>query len=401
MKIFYRRDIILALTLFFSLTAPIGAAEVDKDWLVAKYKALDLAINKGEGFSQTTNERGNLAWAQSYLLEAYLDMYQGTGDKTWIDTFLRQTQRIIKATDKDRGLKDYLGRTLSGWGNLSYSKPYGWKPGDKADLGLNNKPRVLFWSHNAMIVYPLVKFALMVKRDPKLSVYSSQIEPLTEAAKKTISLFNDQWRYDRSTGEGYFVFEKNMPIYGNIEDCENCRSSLNSDLAVGRVMAGLCLLQIQGDYCQKARALAKKFKHNLILSDNRYTWHYRYQEDRHLSDIIEDLSHGAIDVAFAYECYQAGIEFTREDMQKFANTLLSTQRNRAFAKFVDGSGDDPEFNFSDAAGRWLDLSTIDCRIYPPVFSYLTQRVSDRKTYHPQVLLGIAKLVKYYDTCRGQ
>lgn len=395
--------ILLLISFLGSGVFPAGSttAGFDKNWLINKFKAFDQGIYQGEGYSQVTNENGALAWAQSYLLEAYLDMYLGTGDPVWIEKFLRQSKRVINATDQARGLQDYLGRSLFGWSSQRYSKPHGWKAGDKPDLTVDNKPRVVLWVHSGMIAFPMAKFALMVQNDPKLAGFADQVAPLLSAAQKAVGVFNHQWRNDPSRSEGYYVYEKNMPVYGIVENQANLRSAINADLAVGKVLAALCLLKREGDYCQKTKALAKKFSNNLILSGNRYIWHYRYKEDRHLTKVMEDLSHGAIDIEFAYACYQAGIQFTRADMQRFANTLLACQKGARFSRFVDGQGDDPQFIYSDNVGRWLDLCTVEPRLYWTVFGYFTQRLGDLQRPHPRVLLGLAKLVRYYDSSQPQ
>ena len=64
---------------------------------------------------------------------------------------------------------------------------------------------------------------------------------------------------------------------------------------------------------------------------------------------IEDFSHGSIEIGFAYRCYRDGVVFTRQDMERLANTFThnivrrTEDGNLTFADRVDGG---------DAVGRY-------------------------------------------------
>lgn len=396
--------VVFLIIILICVAQAIYAEEYDKSWLINKFNELDLAINNGEGYSTATNESGTLAWAQSYLLEAYLDMYKGTRDKRYIDKFLIQAKRVINSTDKARNITDYKGRSLYGWSSQRYSRPFGWKKGDKIDLGVENKPRVVLWVHTGMIVYPFEKFGLLVKSDQGLKKYKQDADTLVKFAKESVAVFKDRWRYDKKTKEGYFSVEEDEPVNWNYDECKgNCREAINGDLAIGRVFIGLCQLTANIEYCEKAKALAIKFKNNLIEDGERYIWHYRYKEDQRFNKRIEDISHGAIDVDFAVQAYMAGIVFTKEDLKKFAKTLIKVKKkDDKFFMFVDGTDDEKnKTDYSDVSGRWLELSMVDCGVYEVVYNYMKNRIKNSKKEHPQVLLGIAKLIKYYDGCYGK
>ncbi len=46
----------------------------------------------------------------------------------------------------------------------------------------------------------------------------------------------------------------------------------------------------------------------------------------------------------------------------------------------------------------LELASIDCGVHESVRSYMASRVRGDRKEHPQILLGIAKLLKYADRC---
>lgn len=49
----------------------------------------------------------------------------------------------------------------------------------------------------------------------------------------------------------------------------------------------------------------------------------------------------------------------------------------------------------DATGRWLELTGVDCQVYRSVFPYLMAKAGAQRS---QVLLGVAKLARYAETC---
>jgi Glutamine amidotransferase domain len=164
-------------------------------------------------------------------------------------------------------------------------------------------------------------------------------------------------------------------------------------LAMGRVYVGLCKLGKGQKYCERAKALSTMFKNRLMLKDDRYVWNI-------FGTTLEDISHGAIDIAFACDAFDAGTEFTRNDMLLFSRTLIRAFNGSQFAKFIDGSGDDDSvYSYSLASARWLDLSAFGCEPYKTVcFFFEKYLTTPRTTVSPQVLLGISKLIKYWEKC---
>lgn len=379
----------------------VFSSDFDKAWMISKFVQLDNAINAGEGYSKSTNEGGALSWAESYLLEAYLDMYSATGDRKWLDKFISHAESVMKSTDKARNLADYMGRRLAGWSSQRYSRPFGWKKGDPVDLTTQNKPRVVLCLNTGMIVYPLTKFARLVKDNVGLKAYAAKAAEFTRFAEEAAAVFDSDWRYDQVTGEGWFVVDKDMPVNWNYDSCAgSCRDAINGDLAIGRVYLNLYKLTGKEVYYRKAKALSVKFKNNLKLINGMYVWKYRYKEDEVYNSNYEDISHGAIDVSFAYEAYKNGIVFTNNDLKAFAATIVANYKmdEKLFAKYVDGTGRDEDHTYSDASGRWLDLSDVSCQNYKVVKDYMKVRLRDSTKEHPQLLLGLAKLVKYNELC---
>jgi hypothetical protein len=80
----------------------------------ATFDALNLSWKDGAGNSRSSG--GPLVWGGSYFLQAYLLMYEATGDRRYLDTFVEQADRILANRDSERGRRDFRGRSLPAWG---------------------------------------------------------------------------------------------------------------------------------------------------------------------------------------------------------------------------------------------------------------------------------------------
>jgi hypothetical protein len=360
---------------------------MSKTVFVEHFTSYDRAINDGEGYSKFDNSEGKLAWAQSYLMESYLIMFEATYDKKWLDKFVEHAHRIANNTDRNRGIKDYKGRSSVGWSSLIYSPQYGWKKGDKIDPSTANKPWIMFWGHSGMIAYPLVKFGLLVRDQPALSEYSDHAASLLRVAEEAAAVFDRNWRFEASSGESYFLADQDEPARGGL------KQPLDRDLSMGRVYLGLCKLNKGQLYCERAAALAKMFRQKLVRKDDHYVWSASHSS-------LDDMSHGAINVAFAYDAFQDSIVFTHDDMLRFCRTLANAYDGHQFSKFVDGSGeDDSVLTYSTSSARWLDLSAIDCAPYKVVCSFYQQYLEKKPAkLAPSALLGLSKLIKLWNQC---
>ncbi len=134
--------------LFTSCQRAVDANELFRSlnvnsWLQA-YEAIDLQINGGQGYATHLDTIGYLSWRQSRILDSYLNVYEATKDAKWIEKFIHQADLVLSHRD-DRS----WGRDTPTWSNLKYLNT-GWR-----------RPEPLL-VNNAMIVYPLARFAALV-----------------------------------------------------------------------------------------------------------------------------------------------------------------------------------------------------------------------------------------------
>ena len=344
---------------------------------IAKFDSMDQTLQEGEGYSNYTNESGALAWGESYILEAYLDMYEGTKEQKFLAKFVRQTERILENTDQKRGLHDYKGRSVVGWGADRYSR---------------NGERIIWLAHTSMITYPMARFAWLVNKY-KLKKYKKTAEHYVGVAKVAMAFFDKNWFYDETADKSYYLFEEDEPQNDNSPK-PPMPVPFNQQLAAGRTILMLYLVTGDKSYLIKSRSLAKHFKSNLQTGrDGSYSWNYWYGKGYDKYKAVEDVSHGAIDVDFAILAYRSGIVFEKQDMYSFLQTFnnkISQKGN--FADKVDGTGAN---TYKDSIGRWLELAGFDCRPWNDYAELLSKGGAVNQVL---AMLGIAKVVKYYAEC---
>ncbi|NED96792.1 hypothetical protein G1H11_15895 [Phytoactinopolyspora alkaliphila] len=80
------------------------------DWAEAYF------TEHGEAQPDVPNEnRGSLAWGQSYILRSYLAMYDAFGDTRYLDLMCRNVDAIMEIRDSERGVTDWRGESLPVW----------------------------------------------------------------------------------------------------------------------------------------------------------------------------------------------------------------------------------------------------------------------------------------------
>lgn len=106
----------MAAVLAALLVAGAPAAAAGRDYTQrATFDALDQGFRHGRGASESTNDQGALAWGESYFLQSYLLMYEATGDRRYLEKLVAHGDRVLARRDSERGVTDWLGRSLPAW----------------------------------------------------------------------------------------------------------------------------------------------------------------------------------------------------------------------------------------------------------------------------------------------
>ncbi|KUK52380.1 MAG: hypothetical protein XD78_2007, partial [Desulfotomaculum sp. 46_296] len=269
-----------------------------------------------------------IAWDESYLLRAYLFMYESTGDKHYLDEFTEHADTFLTRRDSVRGVKDYRGLSLPAWRSGKYT---------------GYKQYIIYAVQTGLTITPLALFASDVKKDPSLSAYQTKADKYLAAAKAAIDV------HDMRDKPQYYDVNCRWYEEGNTMHLDR---PINMNLAMGSAM--LAVYQATGDsaYLTKATKIANYFKQYLILnaSTNSYKWNY-YPDDNQYGKVVEDMDHSLYDIEFVRLAYQSGI-FSSTDMERFANTAskVMVKSDGTISARVDGTGTTPYPGF---ISNWL------------------------------------------------
>lgn len=319
-------------------------------------------------FGKATGEPGGMAWGESYLLTAYVVMYEATGETRYLDKFVARWRKVLALRDDRQGKRDVLrNKVMAAWGSTRYS-------GGKWTC----------WNvHAGMLAAPAARFVRLVKERPALQkAYSTASKEFLAALEETVAAFQPDWRDGPNDDEGYYV----EPALGSRP------VPLNQQNALGRALVDLWKATGKTTYRDQATKLAHFFKRRLRNGrDNAYDWAYHPGLNPPYGGGSEDISHASINVDFAVRCYENGIVFTKSDIERFANTLLKVvhKGDDHFSLTVGGQGGDA---YAAQIGRWGMLASVNPQVATVIRNYFYRR--DPPLGGTTTLLGLAYLARY-------
>lgn len=81
------------------------------------FDLFDAKFHQSAAVGQPTdnNERGGLAWGQSYVLASFMRMYEAYGDTYYLDRLIENVDQILRTRDSERGVTDWRGRSEPAW----------------------------------------------------------------------------------------------------------------------------------------------------------------------------------------------------------------------------------------------------------------------------------------------
>ena len=248
----------------------------------------------------------------------------------------------------------------------------------KAQTVTMDSLRLSYCGYIGIIYHPLLRFAELVKADKSLKEFEPDAKRFTEAADESYKEFRSHWRNGPGKDEGYYITcERGGAFpYDNLPEPFNYHG--------GHVASEAALYRLTGDkvYRDHVRRMANLLKHRLELkTGDLYVWHYWYEPlnagytaaddisdnypDMAPKAVIEDCSHGTLDVRLAMEACRAGEVFDNADLRRFANTFLKNVCIPGSADFharVDGTGGPDEYS-RVAIDHWLPLAETDPAVY--------------------------------------
>jgi len=176
--------------------------------------------------------------------------------------------------------------------------------------------------HDGVITYPIALFIEAVKKSEAL--YERYGEKTDQYADLLQNHFLKKWEH---------VWVEPAEIPNTVRPIPH-----NQYLALGRtylVMAAVADEPEAAHYRDVAEKMGRYFKSKLRLTGQAYTFAY-WDPVEELSESADDVSHGGLSLSFCIEAANRDIVFSKQDMDRFAHTLLDQVWN--------GSLEDPQFS---------------------------------------------------------
>ena len=208
-------------------------------------------------------------------------------------------------------------------------------PGDSFIVQTTAPKPLDYVVHDGMVLTPIARVIALAREDARLARYRPAANRLLSIIERhLVHKWDARWK-DIGGGRGaYLAPDDPAQRFGG------CTLPHNQYAALGRTFVALWRATRNPWYRNRAQAMALNFKHYLELVDGHYVWHYwdyagPWDEAGRRMHQVEDTSHGTIEVYFAIDAFEAGFVFDREDMGRFARTLIS---------MWNGSREDPAFS---------------------------------------------------------
>lgn len=253
-------------------------------------------------------------------------------------------------------------------------------PPDAQSLMLRPIP-LAFNGYLGVIYHPLMRFAERVRGIPGDAALTAAAGRFVVAAEESYAdLHRRLWRDGPGEGEGtYLTCEPGESFpYDNV--------GLPFNFLGRHTAVELALHRLTGraEYRDKATRMTQLFLRRLRrdVARDLYTWNYWYEPitttgwrppdgpSRNIPwlkpiAIVEDISHGALDIALVVEAHRAGVLVTETDLLRFARTLrlnVLTPDRSSVLRRVDGQGG-VHADYVPALAGWLELAGSDPEVY--------------------------------------
>ncbi|MDQ7824700.1 MAG: hypothetical protein RDV48_18000 [Candidatus Eremiobacteraeota bacterium] len=244
-----------------------------------------------------------------------------------------------------------------------------------------------FVVHDGAIIYPMARFIEAVKSSPELQGrFGSKAESYLKVITGTVPRkWEPSWTEFPETSSGSYRFlESPAELYpGSL-------LPLNQNNAMGRALLVLSSPSLGASalLADKAKKIARYFKNYLLTQGTGWYWNYGGVNFAAHENHPEDAGHAITDVGFAIEAYHRGVEFTREDMVRFAKTLLDTMWNGSldspqFGGYINNKGGDG-WNNPYFGRHWIELCEFDPAVWDACSAWFKTR-GEPVSYIPSLL----------------
>lgn len=229
--------------------------------------------------------------------------------------------------------------------------------------------------HEGMILYPIARFARIVRKDPALwAAYKAKADSYLDLIEgRFVPKWASYWweAPGASPPRGTYLIPDDETLNSSTYYPAGGTLPHNQYLAFARLLLELYRVTGNPSYLDKAAKMGETFKANLrvnVATPTAILWNYSdalKAEDGLRWSSLEDSSHANLDIGTAVELYNAGRVFTSAEMRKFSSTFLDAMWN--------GSDDAPAFGdavdvstgnaYGAVLGGWSQLAQFDPRVW--------------------------------------
>lgn len=348
-------------------------------------------INGNDDPVDQTNDYNGIARPAAYFMRSLATMYEATGDTKYLQNLITQAEFVWDQRDSVTNTQDYNGEKQDAWSRLEC--PTG-SPDQQGNC-TPNAPTFRYCNarQSGDIIYPIARFAALVKNDPAIqSIIANETgDTFDDRANEYMNLCYDtilehdkivingqneaEWRPNKpDPGHGYYRFPSNYPkvnLQGN-------NVPWNQQNGMGRAIISLYEAYFALDPNHARVGLLEE--RALMLADLFYAWrcpgaYYIWDYSNYgfppgepdcfctcatCTGHDRDISHASVDVDFVTLVHHApGISFSQGRIDKYLATFKTkvTKGDGIVWDTIDGcnvAGDDWR-----AAPRWLRLASED------------------------------------------
>lgn len=311
-------------TIFFLLlTLKFSAQSYYKELFDSK--GYDTSI----GYSESSNQL-EFSWGVSANMEALVLMYEKTKEKKYAETLIKCMGNVIDRRDDLRShvkglskISDYRKISGAAWSTNHYNI--------STDMGEPYSHLV----HSANIVYPMAKFAAMIKLNTSTQYlisnpggrYGNQsyihiADDIIQKVKETLDYHKGQW-YTESKSIGYY---KEWNSINSPLAHPGVILPFNMQSAAGRVLIQMYRATSQYSYLVQVYQIANFIKSNTSYNKKLQSNVWKYWKQ---NDLPDDVSHSGLTVSFPYECYKYKILFNKKaiysypEIKRYINTFTN------------------------------------------------------------------------------
>lgn len=282
---------------------------------------------------------GFLCWNEGHFQHALLDLWEITGERTWIDRMVPRAHEVWSLTGAARHATDSLWKKpLPTWYNDTES-------GTACTLV------------SGAILWPIARLIRIIMTTPELADLRDTATAWIPPARAVVDFHNPEWiDYPDGSGmhtEPYAKGPRRAYPHGGSRI-----NPLNREFFLTLPMLELARVTGDPEYLRKVTANARYFRNTSDIADGHFQWEYLVAA---CPADGEDLAHASCQVAFAENCLEAGIVFQDADLRAMARTLSDGVFRHDDVPAETLRGHYPVLNV--AVGVWSGL----CRYAPSVF----------------------------------